>query len=233
MRTYLYFILVLAMFISGCIPTENMGSENQEPFASQIFKDYPELLDREYEITVIKRIVDGDTFVTSSGQKVRMIGVNTPEVFGEAEYYGQEASNFSKQQLVGQTVYLFKDVSDTDKYDRWLRFVFIKEDPIMFNETLIMEGYANTMSLSPDVLLTKKFSLLKREAQDDRIGLWSTADSADSLSCDDPKIKGNINSRNEKIFHIPGGEQYNATNAEVMFCTNEEAKDSGFRQAGR
>jgi micrococcal nuclease len=231
MRTYLYIILVLAMFISGCIPTENMGSEDQEPFASQIFKDYPELLDREYEITVIKRIVDGDTFVTNSGQKVRMIGVNTPEVFGESEYYGQEASNFSKQQLEGQTVYLFKDVSDTDKYDRWLRFVFIEEDPIMFNETLIMEGYANTMSLSPDVLFTKKFSLLRREAQDNGIGLWDDAD--DIQSCENPKIKGNINSRNEKIFHIPGGEQYNATNAEVMFCTNEEAISSGFRQAGR
>ncbi|WP_438348640.1 thermonuclease family protein [Paenibacillus sp. FA6] len=231
MRTYLYIILVLSIFISGCIDMGNVVVEDGDSFTSKIVKNYPELLDKEYEIEVIKRIVDGDTFVTVSGHKVRMIGMNTPEVFGEAQYYGQEASDFSKQRLEGQTVYLFKDVSETDKYDRWLRFVFIEDEPIMFNETLIMEGYANTMSLPPDVLFTKKFSRLKREAQNDGIGLWGEADS--TLSCDNPKIKGNINSRNEKIFHVPGGERYIETKAEMMFCKDQEAIASGFRQAGR
>lgn len=231
MRTYLYIILVLSILISGCIDMGNVVVEDGDSFTSQIVKNYPELLDKEYEIEVIKRVVDGDTFVSVSGHKVRMIGMNTPEVFGEAQYYGQEASDFSKQRLEGQTVYLFKDVSETDQYDRWLRFVFIEDDPIMFNETLIMEGYANTMSLSPDVLFTKKFSQLKREAQNNGIGLWGEADSIPS--CDNPQIKGNINSRNDKIFHIPGGERYNETKAEVMFCTDQEAIASGFRQAGR
>ncbi|OAB40800.1 thermonuclease family protein [Paenibacillus glacialis] len=202
-------------------------------FVTQIVKDYPELKDKEYEITTIKRIVDGDTFETGSGQKVRLIGVNTPEVFGEVQYYGQEASDFSKQRLKGQTVYLFKDVSETDKYDRLLRFVFIKDDPIMFNETLIVQGNANTMSISPNVLFTKKFSSLKREAQSKQIGLWGKDANTAIESCANPKIKGNINSRNEKIYHVPGGERYNETKAEMMFCSDQEAVASGFRKATR
>lgn len=230
MRIYLYIGLLLSILISGC---SNMASvaADEDLFVASIVSDYPELKDKEYEVTTIKRIVDGDTFVTSSGQKVRMIGMNTPEVFGEAQYYGQEASDFSKQQLENKTVYLFKDVSDTDKYDRLLRFVFIKDDPIMFNETLIVEGYANTMSLPPDVLYTKRFSLLKSEAQDSQVGLWGKQDKI--KSCSNPKIKGNINSRNEKIYHVPGGKSYNETKAEMMFCSDQEAVASGFRKAAQ
>lgn len=52
-------------------------------------------------------------------------------------------------------------------------------------------------------------------------------------ACSDPKIKGNINSRNEKIYHLPGDSQYERTKAERMFCTEDEAKAAGFRPAGR
>lgn len=232
MKIYLYIALLFSIFISGC--SANIGdsvAQDKDSFIIQVVRDYPELKDKEYEVTTIKRVVDGDTFVTGSGQKVRMIGMNTPEVFGEAQYYGQEASDFSKQRLESKTVYLFKDVSDTDKYDRLLRFVFLEDDSVMFNETLIVEGYANTMSLPPDVLFTKKFSLLKREAQDNQVGLWGKQDTV--KSCNNPKIKGNINSRNEKIYHVPGGESYNETQAEMMFCTDQEAVASGFRKATR
>ncbi len=206
-------------------------ANDEDAFVTEIVREYPELKDKEYEITTIKRIVDGDTFVTNSGQKVRMIGMNTPEVFGEAQYYGQEASDFSKQQLESKTVYLFKDASDTDKYDRLLRFVFIEGDSVMFNETLIVKGYANTMSLAPNVLYTKRFSLLKSEAQDSKVGLWGKQDKDKIKSCSNPKIKGNINARNEKIYHVPGGKSYNETKAEMMFCTDQEAVASGFRKA--
>ncbi|MHA0856850.1 thermonuclease family protein [Paenibacillus sp. CMAA1364] len=173
MRIYLYIVLALSIIISGCMNTGTEDVIGQSPFAMQMDRDYPELLDKEYEMEVVKRVVDGDTFVTVSGHKVRLIGINTPEVFGEVGYYGQEASDFSTQHLEGKTVYLFKDVRETDKYDRWLRFVFVEDDPVMFNETLIMEGYANTMSIPPDILYSEKFSHLKREAQNNQIGLWN------------------------------------------------------------
>jgi micrococcal nuclease len=162
-----------------------------------------------------------------------MIGVNTPEVFGEAQYYGREASNFSKKRLENQTVYLFRDVSDTDKYGRLLRYLFIQNDPIMFNETLLIEGYANTMTIPPDVMFSKKFAKLERESRENSKGLWkeNKNSSSNQANCNNPKIKGNINSKNEKIYHMPNGRYYDQTKAEEIFCTEEEAIAAGYRKS--
>ena len=69
------------------------------------------------EKTLVERAVDGDTIIISGGERVRMIGINTPESVKEAEdleYYGKEASNYTKNKLEGNIVYLEKDISDTD-----------------------------------------------------------------------------------------------------------------------
>lgn len=53
-------------------------------------------------------------------------------------------------------------------------------------------------------------------------------------SCDDPRIKGNLTTYNgEKIYHVPGGQFYDVTDAEEYFCTEEEARDAGFRKSER
>jgi micrococcal nuclease len=125
---------------------------------------------------------------------------------------------------------MFKDISETDKYNRLLRYVFIKDHPVMFNETLLMEGYANTMTFPPDVMFAEKFTFLEREARNDHKGLWGQPKD-NTPSCDNPGIKGNINSRNEKIYHVPGGRYYDVTIAERMFCTEAEAMEAGFRKS--
>jgi micrococcal nuclease len=215
--------------MAGCSQPGSQVTEDKDAFVAQIISNYPELKDKKYEISTIKRIVDGDTYETSSGHKIRMIGVNTPEVFGETQFYGRKASDFSKKWLENQTVYLFRDVSVTDKYDRLLRYLFIQNDPVMFNETLLIEGYANTMTIPPDVMFSKKFVLLERQARENRKGLWRKSENAPA--CQKPKIKGNINSRNEKIYHVPGGKYYDQTKAEKMFCTEEEAIAAGYRKS--
>ena len=77
----------------------------------------------------VTRVVDGDTIHVSIGgkdYKVRYIGVNTPEItFGKNEPLGKEAKNYNAKLVDGQTVYLVKDVSETDKYGRLLRYVFV------------------------------------------------------------------------------------------------------------
>ena len=55
----------------------------------------------------------------------------------------------------------------------------------------------------------------------------------DNNACSEPTIKGNINSKGEKIYHIPSGQYYTITKAEVMFCTEKEAQDAGFRKSER
>lgn len=163
--------ILFITLLSGCSNTVIQGSE--DTFLVYILNKYPDLKSKKVEITTIKRIIDGDTYETSTNQLVRIIGVNTPEVFGETQFYGREASNYSKKRLDGKTVYLFKDVSETDKYNRLLRYLFIENDLTMFNETLVIQGYANTMTVPPNVMFSKKFLALEREARRKQIGLWN------------------------------------------------------------
>ena len=218
-----------------------------------VWADYPELRGKTAEETVVERVVDGDTFVTRDGSRVRLIGVNTPEISGTPEYYGEEAAAYAKRMLTGKTVWMFRDVSETDRYGRLLRFVFIPGDPLMFNERLVREGYANVATYPPDVSLADRFRKAEREARKAEAGLWGRegADDADAAAadgapgggnapsgtgsgersdaCPSPDIKGNINSRGERIYHVPGSRYYDRTIAEFWFCTAEEAEAAGFR----
>lgn len=236
MRILYLFSLCTALILSGgCAPTQENASD--DTFLHEILSHYPELKNKSYEIKTIERVIDGDTFVTESGEKIRLIGVNTPEISGQGEYYGQEASNFSQSQLLGQVVYLFHDVSETDRYQRWLRYLFIQGQTEMFNETLIREGYANTMTVPPDVMFAQTFTELERQSKLEGKGLWGEVQPSSNqvyeASCDQPEIKGNINSNNEKIYHLPGGSYYDQTIAEEMFCTEEEAIEAGYRASKR
>lgn len=127
------------------------------------------------EKDTVKRVIDGDTFELSNGKKVRLIGVNTPETVkpnSPVEYYGKEASNFTKSTLTGKTVYLEKDAGDTDKYGRLLRYVYL-EDGKMFNEILVTEGYASVMTIQPNVKYQKLFVNAERDAREHNRGLWN------------------------------------------------------------
>jgi micrococcal nuclease len=218
--------------MTGCSQFGNQGN-SADAFVTEILSSYPDLADKKYEIATVARTVDGDTFATETGDKVRLIGVNTPESTKEVEFFGKEASSFSRERLTGKKVYMFQDTGDKDRYGRLLRYIFVENEPTMFNETLLIEGYANTMTVPPNVMFSEKFVQLEREARESDKGLWGDAYNAapESNKCDEPKIKGNINSKNEKIFHIPGGRYYDQTKAEEMFCTEEEAIDAGFRKS--
>ncbi|MGZ9583595.1 thermonuclease family protein [Paenibacillus marinisediminis] len=230
-------VLLLGLAVlSGCQTTGT--STKGDPFLAAIMANYPDLEGHPYEIDSVKRVVDGDTFETESGNKVRLIGVNTPEVHGKVEYFGKEASQYTKEHLTNQKVYLFQDTGDTDRYGRLLRYVFIDQDPVMYNDRLVQEGYANTMSISPNVMYADHFVKLEREARNQNKGLWAdaSADTSDynqPSGCAKPKIKGNINSKKDRIYHVPGGESYEQTTAEKMFCNVEEAEAAGFRKAAR
>lgn len=130
----------------------------------------------------IQRVVDGDTFELSTGEKVRIIGVNTPESTTTTELYGKEASNYTKEKLTGKTVYLQKDVSDTDRYGRLLRYAWLEvpneitKETIakyMFNAHLLLEGYAQPYTLQPDSAYADIFVEFAREARENEKGLWS------------------------------------------------------------
>ena len=138
-----------------------------------ISDDVPENFEN-MEETVVERVVDGDTIVISGGERVRMIGINTPESVkeaGEVEYFGIEASNFTKNKLGGKRVYLEKDVSNRDDYDRLLRYIYL-EDGTFYNELIVKEGYAFAGTYPPDVKYNEILHEAETYARKNNLGLW-------------------------------------------------------------
>lgn len=132
--------------------------------------------------TIVKRVVDGDTIELTNGQKVRYIGVNTPETHHPTkpvECYGKEAEAYNKQLVEGKQVRLEKDTSETDKYGRLLRYVYLiptasTEAEIFVNKRLVEEGYALVDTFPPDVKYQDVFLEAQRSAREQNKGLWST-----------------------------------------------------------
>ncbi|EKN70597.1 prophage LambdaCh01 nuclease domain-containing protein [Neobacillus bataviensis LMG 21833] len=135
------------------------------------------------ELITVGRVVDGDTFVTSDGRKVRLVGVNTPESTTRHEEYGKEASNYTTSKLNGKQVWIQKDVSETDRYSRLLRIVWLSvptndmdENEIrtkMYNADLVLNGYAEPSTYPPDVKYSEYFVKFAREARTASKGLWA------------------------------------------------------------
>ena len=125
----------------------------------------------------VTRVVDGDTIevqVDGKEYKVRYIGVDTPETVDPRRpvgYFGKEASVKNKELVEGKTVRLEKDVSDTDRYGRLLRYVYVGET--MINLELIRLGYAKAATYPPDVKYVSIFLDAEREARNAGRGLWA------------------------------------------------------------
>ncbi|MCS7294077.1 MAG: thermonuclease family protein, partial [Dehalococcoidia bacterium] len=127
-----------------------------------------------YELAVVTNVVDGDTievaFRDGRQARVRLIGIDTPEVYGEVECFGVAASQFTAEWLARREVALERDVSETDRYGRLLRYVWI--GPYLFNELLVREGYAGVTTYPPDVKYAWRFREAERAAREERAGLW-------------------------------------------------------------
>ena len=128
----------------------------------------------------VVRVVDGDTVVLRAAGKSRLIGVDTPEVFGRPGCFGDEASKFAKSTLrPGMPVKVERDVEPRDRYGRSLLYLTLP-DGRSFNEMLVSEGFAVTMTIPPNVRHAARFRDLVSRARHERVGLWSPA------TCDGP-----------------------------------------------
>ena len=132
---------------------------------------------RGLEGTVV-RVVDGDTIHVRVGdhvEKVRYIGVNAPELHhprkGE-EPGGREASDVNRALVEGRTVRLEMDVRARDRYGRLLAYVWIGD--LMINAELVRRGYAQVMTVPPNVRHQALFVKLQRDAREAGRGLWRT-----------------------------------------------------------
>ncbi|MDP9474598.1 MAG: thermonuclease family protein [Actinomycetota bacterium] len=122
----------------------------------------------------VTRVVDRDTIEVSPQvegvEDVRLIGVDTPEVFDGEEPCGPEASAFSEERLAGQQVELEFDEERTDRFGRALAYVYLGDE--LYNETLVREGLAEVATFPPNVRYEDRFVAAQEEAQAAGVGLW-------------------------------------------------------------
>lgn len=190
---------------------------------------------------VITRVIDGDTVELEGGVKVRYIGIDTPETSDPrtgVQCFGKEATKRNKKLVEGKKVFLEKDVSETDKYGRTLRYVWVSDR--LVNEILVKEGYAFSSPYPPDVKYQNRLNRAEVQARNSSIGMWGSCKfvtgEKTTLPTGDCVIKGNISSSGEKIYHLPGQKYYNRTvisesKGERWFCSEAEAQKSGWRRS--
>lgn len=206
-------------------------------------------------------VVDGDTLhvlVNGQDEKVRLIGINAPET---NECWGSNATTAASALLNGASVQLLADPTqaDKDEYGRLLRYVMLP-DGTDFGLKMINDGNAYEYTYDAPYQNQAQYQNLQAAAKANGNGLWSagtcngqrttvpattppaaapaaaqptsptTADTT-SASCD---IKGNINSKGDKIYHVPGSRDYDKTEideskGERWFCSVAEAEAAGWR----
>lgn len=129
---------------------------------------------------IVTRIVDGDTIVVlinGVSEKVRLIGVDTPETVDPrkpVQCFGKEASRFTENLLLNNAVRLESDASqgDRDKYGRLLRYVFL-EDGTLVNKKIISEGYGHEYTYRIPYKHQSDFKNAERIAREAQKGLWA------------------------------------------------------------
>jgi micrococcal nuclease len=135
------------------------------------------------EVARVVRVVDGDTLVIDRGfgnERLRYIGMDTPESVkpgSPVEFMAREASAANAALVDGREVVLETDVSDTDRFGRLLRYVWLREGDgwVLVNLELVRRGFAQAASFPPDVRWQDEFRQAQRDAREAGLGLWGRA----------------------------------------------------------
>ena len=184
----------------------------------------------------VLRVIDGDTIEVrlTDGQvrKVRYIGIDTPE---RSEDLYTEATRANAGLVDGKEVSLVKDVSETDRYGRLLRYVYVGETFI--NAELVRQGYAAAATYPPDVAYAGYFVKLAAEAREKGVGLWSSETGRAPPETTSKQTQGQspgayIGNRNSKKFHIPSCRTLPAPHNQVPLASRDEAVQAGYVPCG-
>lgn len=211
-------------------------------------------------IAKVVKVIDGDTvkikLPNGNEETVRLLLIDTPETVHptkDVQPFGPEASQFSKNLMpTNSEVEVELGIGERDKYGRLLAYFYV--DGKMVNKMLLEKGLARVAYVyPPNTKYLDEFEAIQKKAQQKEVGIWSIENYVTSRGftetktkyteqkktatisngCTEPTIKGNINSKGEKIYHIPSGQYYKITKAEEMFCTEKEAQEAGYRKSER
>jgi len=167
----------------------------------------------------VARVIDGDTIELEGGQKVRYIGIDTPE---KNVCYYTEATGKNKDLVEGKEVFLEKDVSETDRYGRLLRYVW-KGDTFV-NERLVSEGYAKASTYPPDVKHQELFTNAEKSAREANRGLWGEAcQPKPSTAAPEPTQKTPVTQQQPTQTTMPSGPTCNCSKTCSQMSSCDEA----------
>ncbi len=180
-HAFVFFII----FISGFLITAQRLSLRTPHVSSD-----PVLDKSQYADIRVDYVYDGDTIRLADGEKVRFLGIDTPEssqnkkLFRDAARSGQDikdilamghaAAEYTRVLLKDRRVRLEFDIEKRDKYGRLLAYIYRVDDGLFINEDIIKNGYAYPMTIPPNIRFSDRFKQLFREARNEKRGLWAT-----------------------------------------------------------
>jgi len=174
-----YLLLGALIILVGYIFGSSQNSINPPTFPTPITLSASDSAN----LIKVTRVVDGDTIEIEGGIKVRYIGIDTPETVSTRKpvsCFEKESSDKNKELVLGKEVRLEKDVSEIDKYGRFLRYVYVEgpstssgQISLFVNDELVKSGYARVSTYPPDVKYQQRFLDSERYARENSLGLWS------------------------------------------------------------
>jgi micrococcal nuclease len=142
------------------------------------------------DVVTVSAIVDGDTIEVSSGDKVRLIGVDTPETKHPSEpiecFGAQATAHITDLIGPGADVRLVYDVERTDRFGRILAYVYRATDGLFVNLAMVRDGFAVVATFPPNVVHVEEFRAAEQEARENNSGLWAACGGA-GTPVDQPK----------------------------------------------
>ena len=124
---------------------------------------------RQGQRVLVERVIDGDTIVLASGERVRYIGIDAPEVGDNAEPLGDEAMALNRTLVERRDAHLVAGMQDADRFGRLLRYVFV--DGVLAEAELVREGLAEAREYQPDQPYALCTATLEDEAREKERGI--------------------------------------------------------------
>ncbi len=152
MRYIAALVVVSLVFAAGCVTQYTSLSQSKES-------------------AVVARVVDGDTLELENGDRVRILGINSPE---KNNFYYQEAKDRMVELVEGKQITMEKGDDDKDRYGRLLRFVFVGDEFV--NLQMVKEGYASVYLMPQGSKYYDEFSDAELGAKKNKVGIWSSAE---------------------------------------------------------
>ncbi len=165
---FIILVITLAEDDNTTQTSSTTQSDNSFSVESTVSKQIENKENEQENFSIVTFVVDGDTVEIKNGNRIRLIGIDSPE---RGESFYNESRNALEDMVLNKKVRLEKDISDTDRYNRLLRYIFI--DGVFINKEMVRQGYATAYPYEPDTTYKNEFSLVEKDAKLSKIGIWS------------------------------------------------------------